>query len=110
VAKGSTDFPGKALSLEAKARYEAARKRADPPTTDNILRELNKAGSSSDKPGRVRQHAEDQVVANSTSKLQDAQARIRTLEAIEPKSDSAKKYRDEQLSKNRQLVAQLTRD
>lgn len=109
VAKGSTDFPGKALSLEAKARYDAARKRADPPTTDNILRELNKEGSS-DKTGRVRQHAQDQVVANSTSKLHDAQARIRTLEAIEPKSDSAKKYRDEQLSKNRQLVAQLTRD
>lgn len=109
VAKGSTDFPGKALSLEAKAKYEAARKRADPPTTDNILRELNKAGSS-DKVGRVKAHAQDQVAANSTSKLQDAQARIRTLEKIEPKSDSAKKYRDEQLTKNRQLVAQLTRD
>lgn len=109
VAKGSTDFPGKALSLEAKAKYDEARKRADPPTTDNILRELNKAGSS-DKTGRVKAHAQDQIAANSSSKLQEAQARVRTLEAIQPKSDSAKKYKEEQLAKNRQLISQLAKD
>jgi hypothetical protein len=108
VAKGSTDYPGKALSEAALVKYKEAAKRANPPTTDNILRELNKAGSSDNTPGRVRAHAQDRVMASAEGKLQEAQARVHALEIMQPTSESARLHKDKLLARYRGLVAQLT--
>ena len=109
VAKGSKEYPGKEFSDKALDLYNEAKKRAGPSAnTSTILAELKTPGST-DKPGRVKTNAKDAASKASSSALAEAQARVRALESITPKSDSAKKYQAEQLAKNQKLISQLTR-
>jgi hypothetical protein len=109
VAKGSTEYPGKEFSDKALTLYKEARARAgDDPSTSKILAEMKVPGST-DKPGRVKANAKASAASANASALSDAQARVRALNSITPKSESAKTYQAAQLAKNQKLIEQLTR-
>ncbi len=107
VAPGQKDYPGSESSVEAKRRYDEAVKKLGPAAnTTTILKELS--AQNPDRPmGSVKKNARNEAKDVSASKITEAKARISTLEKLNPKSDSAIKYRDEQLARNRDILKAL---
>jgi hypothetical protein len=107
VASGQTDYPGSANTKLAEDRYKKAVKalgtRAN---TTTILKEL--AAQSPNRPeGRVQAHVKQEIGTVTSGKITDTKARIATLEKLNPKSDAAVKYRDEQLARNHDVLKAL---
>lgn len=107
VRKGEVDYPGSASTREAKARYDAAvKKLGTRANTTTILKELGEQDPNRPT-GRVKAHVQAETKDATASKVREAKARITALEQIQPKSDSAKKYRDEQLARNKDILKAL---
>lgn len=107
VKKGDRQYPGHQSTLLAKERYNAAKdKLGSAANTTTILAELKK--QDPDRPiGSVRKNVQDSVRSVTASKVKEAKARIAALEKLSPTSESAIKYRDEQLSRNKDLLKAL---
>lgn len=107
VRKGETVYPGSETTKAAKDRYDAAvKKLGTRANTTTILKELG--DQDPDRPtGRVKAHVQAQTQDATASKVREAKARIAALERIQPKSESATKYRDEQLSRNKDILRAL---
>jgi hypothetical protein len=107
VAKGQTDYPGHETSAEAKRRYDQAVKSlGSAANTTTILKAL--AEQDPDRPtGSVKANVQKSVKAATQGQIDTVTARISKLEKIQPKSDSARKYRDDQLVKNQDLLKSL---
>jgi len=107
VKKGQTDYPGHETSAEALRRYEKAVKDlGSAANTTTILKAL--AEQDPNRPtGSVKANIEKALKESTTDQLKTVSARISTLEKLEPKSDSARKYRDEQLARNRDILKSL---
>lgn len=106
VVAGSTDYPGIEHTREAEARYKDAVKAAPNSGTSAILKALNE--QHPDRPtGRVKANAEKAAQTGTPNAIKDAQARVATLEKMNPSSASAKTYRDAQLTRNRDILKAL---
>lgn len=107
VKKGQTDYPGHESSAEALRRYkEASKSLGRSANTSSVLKAL--AEQDPDRPmGSVRKNAKAEIENVTAAKIKEAQARIAALEKLNPKSDSAIKYRDEQLTRNRNILKAL---
>lgn len=105
VPKGQKDYPGHEHTAEALSRYKDARTTAGTGKTSDILRELKNQGH--EPPGTVRKNARAAVQKAAEDEKRSIQARIRTLENMNPKTASAIKYRDEQLARNQKQLGAL---
>ena len=107
VKKGETNYPGHETSAEAKRRYDKAVKDlGSAANTTTILKAL--AEQDPDRPtGSVKANIEKALKTSTADQVKAVTARISMLEKLDPKSDSARKYRDEQLSRNRDILKSL---
>jgi hypothetical protein len=103
VLPGATDYPGKEHTDIALARYEKAVKAAPNGSADAILQAL-KEQEPDRPPGRVRRLVTAEVDAVRSDQLSDTRNRISRLERLNPTTDRARRFRDEQLSQNRKLL------
>lgn len=106
VGKGAKDYPGKASTDAAKARYEDAVKATPHGGTNAILKALN--GQHPDRQsGRVQKNTRQAVEEARKQELHQAKTRLATLEKIQPKTDSAKAYKAKQIERNKQIIQTL---
>ena len=107
VKKGQTDYPGHETSAEAKRKYDkAVESLGSAANTTTILKAL--AEQDPNRPtGSVKANIEKSIKTDTAAQLKAVSARISTLEKLDPKSDSARKYRDEQLARNRDILKSL---
>lgn len=105
VPRGSKKYEGMDHTAEAEKRYKAARKTAGTGDSKDILRELRNQGET--PTGRVRKNAEAATKQAAEGELKAVKARIKTLEGLNPKSESARKYRDTQLARNQKQLSIL---
>lgn len=107
VAKGDKNYPGHEQTAEAKRRYDEARKKlGSSANTTTILKEL--AAQDPDRPeGSIKKNVRENVKSVTASKVTEAKARLATLEKLNPKSESARKYRDEQIARNQDILKAL---
>ena len=107
VKAGQKDYPGHESTAQALERYNRAKEElGTAANTSTILKEL--ANQNPDRPeGSVRKNAREASKTATAAKLRETQARIATLEKINPKSESARKYRDEQLARNQEILKAL---
>lgn len=107
VAPGETNYPGAANTQLAKDRYDKAVKSlGTAANTTTILKALGEQDPNRPT-GRVKKHVQDTVTESVAGKVSQAKARIAVLEKLNPKSDSARKYRDEQLARNKDILSAL---
>lgn len=107
VAKDQTDYPGHESSAEALRRYNEAKKALGPSAnTTTILKAL--ADQNPDRPvGSVKKKVQESVKAVTASKITKTREQIAALERLNPKSEQAIKYRDEQLSQHHDMLKAL---
>lgn len=107
VGKDATDYPGIESTKIAKDRYDKAVK--DLGTAANTTTILKALGEQNpDRPvGSVKANARKAAQDQTKSKVTEAKARIAALERVQPKSDSAIKYRDQQLARNKEILHAL---
>lgn len=107
VGKNETDYPGIESTKIAKDRYDKAVKDlGTAANTTTILKALDRQDPDRAE-GSVKANARNAVQAQTKSKIDQAKARISMLERINPKSDSAIKYRDQELARNREILKAL---
>lgn len=108
VLRGQSKYPGMEHTAEALKRYKAAAKAVgtDPTDVFRYLREED-IGREIKPRGKVRENAQKAVKAASENELKAVKARIRTLENLNPKSESAKAYKEAQLARNRKQLELL---
>jgi hypothetical protein len=106
VPRGAINYPGKEHTEAALARYKKAVEAAPNGSTDAILEALR--DQEPNRPaGRTRRRIVTEVKDARESELKQIRARIRTLESINPTTDSAIKYKREQLARNQKLLSDL---
>lgn len=107
VRPGEKNYRGSEHTKLAKDRYDAAvRSLGTAANTTTILRALG--DQDPNRPtGRVKKHVQDTVTDSVAAKVTQAKARIAALEKLNPKSDSAIKYRAEQLARNKDILRSL---
>lgn len=107
VAKGDTTYPGHEQTAEAKRRYQAAKdKLGSSANTTTILKEL--AAQDPDRPeGSIKKNVRENARKVTSSKITEAKARLAALEKLNPKSESARKYRDDQITRNQDILKAL---
>lgn len=107
VGKDQTDYPGIESTKLAKDRYDKVVKSlGTSANTTTILKAL--AEQEPNRPeGSVKVNARNAATKVAASKLAKTKAQIATLERVNPKSDSAIKYRDAKLSQAREVLRAL---
>lgn len=107
VGPGVTNYPGAENTKLAKDRYDKAVKSlGSAANTTTILAALG--DQDPNRPtGRVKKHVQDTVTDSVAGKVTQAKARIAALEKLSPKSDSAIKYRDKELARNKDILSAL---
>lgn len=111
VPKGSKTYPGQEHTAAALRRYKAATKAVGTKPTDvfRFLKEEDLGREIKPKVGKVRTNARNAAKETAQDEIKAIEARIRTLEKINPKSETATRYKEEQLSKNKDQLESLTR-
>jgi hypothetical protein len=109
VLKGQDKYPGIEHTDAAMARYKQATKAVGTNPTDvfRFLKEEDLSRGVKPRDGKVRRNAKDAVQQSSADQLRAVKARIKTLENLNPKSESAKKYKTEQLARNQKQLSLL---
>lgn len=102
VPSGAETYPGAEHTQEALRRYTAAREAVGGDPKD-IMRELGSVESA----GVVRKNVDAAVATAVQDQTKAVQKRISALERMSPRSESAKKYRDDQLAAHRNQLAIL---
>lgn len=107
VRRGETDYRGADSTKIAKDRYDKAVKELGPSAnTTTILQALDEQNPNRPT-GRVKAHVQNETATATAGKVAQAKARIAALEKLSPKSDSAIKYRDQQLARDKQILSAL---
>jgi hypothetical protein len=106
VPAGVTDYPGKDQTDIALDRYKRAVKSAPNGSADAILRAL-KEQEPDRPPGRTRQRITELVSATRETELSNIRSRIARLERSNPTTATARRFRQEQISLNQKLLADL---
>lgn len=106
VPVGTDDYPGKDHTDLARGRYERAVKAAPNGSTEAILEALRDQEPNR-PPGRTRRAVTTVVKDTRDSELKQIRARIAALESINPTTESAIKYKREQLARNQKLLSDL---
>lgn len=106
VPVGVEDYPGKDQTDIAKARYLEARKATPNGSADAILKALKE--QEPDRPvGRTRKLVTELVSTSRESQLSNIRGRISRLERSNPTTESARRFRQEQLTQNQKLLSDL---
>jgi hypothetical protein len=107
VAKGETDYPGKASTDQAKALYKQAVKAAPTGSTDDILKALGELDSPDRQKGVVRKNARKAAEEAKASEITATKARLSRLEKLNPSSAAAQKYQADQLDLTHKILSAL---
>lgn len=107
VKPGQTDYPGHESSKIAKDRYDQAKKGLGPDANTSTILKALKEQNPNPEEGSVKANIRKSVTAVTESKIRETKARIAALEKLNPKSDSAIKYRDAQLARDQDILKAL---
>jgi hypothetical protein len=106
VPAGVTDYPGKDQTDVARERYKRAVE-AVPNGSANAILQALKDQEPNRPAGRTRRRIVAEVHNARESELKQIRARIAALESINPTTQSAIKYKREQLVRNQKLLSDL---
>jgi|SRR5688500_8644225 len=100
------DYPGKDSVDQAKELYKKAVEKAPTGSSKDILKALGEMDPNRPE-GRIKQITRAATENAVSSQVRESRSRLETLERLQPETESGKRFRDEQITRNRDILSVL---